>query len=62
MNPTKPATTSTTPETDVLHFDNTSKLSAAEIAKAVAHHNHHHPGKPVEETASPKPKSANKKS
>jgi len=41
---------------------NARERNAAEIAKAVAHHNHHHPGKPVEETASPKPKSANKKS
>jgi hypothetical protein len=62
MNPTKPETPSTTPETDVLHFENNSKLSAAEIAKAVAHHNHHHSGKAPEETASPKSKPANKKS
>jgi dTDP-4-dehydrorhamnose reductase len=47
------------PETDILHFENQSKLSAAEIAKAVAHHNHHHPEKPQQD-ASTKPKTANK--
>jgi hypothetical protein len=52
-------TTSTASETDVLHFENQSKLSAAEIAKAVAHHNHHHPEKPQQD-ASTKPKIANK--
>jgi len=52
-------TTSTTSETDVLHFENQSKLSAAEIAKAVAHHNHHHPEKPQQD-ASPKPKAVKK--
>jgi dTDP-4-dehydrorhamnose reductase len=52
--------TSTASETDVLHFENQSKLSAAEIAKAVAHHNHHHPEKPQPD-ASPKPKTANKR-
>ena len=51
--------TSTTSETDVLHFENQSKLSAAEIAKAVAHHNHHHPEKP-EQVASTKPKTVKK--
>jgi hypothetical protein len=29
---------------DVLHFENHSKLSAEEIAKALAHHNRHHGG------------------
>jgi len=29
---------------DVLHFDNQSKLSAEEIAKAIAHHKRHHGG------------------
>ncbi len=47
--------TSTAAETDVLHSDHASKLSAAEIAKAVAHHNHHHPEKPQPD-ASTKPK------
>jgi hypothetical protein len=50
------STESTTPvANDVLHFENHSKLSAEEIAKAVAHHKHHHgedqpqgsPAKPV---------------
>src|ERR1035441_6335669 len=37
------STESTTPvANDVLHFENQSKLSAEEIAKAVAHHKHHH--------------------
>jgi hypothetical protein len=49
-------TTSTTAETDVLQSDNQSKLSAAEIAKALAHHNHHHPEKPQEASAKPKKK------
>jgi hypothetical protein len=52
-------TTSTASETDVLHFENQRKLSAAEIAKAVAHHNHRHPEKPQQD-ASTKPKIANK--
>jgi len=52
-------TPSTAPETDVLHFENQSKLSAAEIAKAVAHHNHHHPEKPQED-GSTKPKTVKK--
>ena len=52
-------TPSTAPETDVLHFENQSKLSAAEIAKAVAHHNHHHPEKPQQD-GSTKPKTAHK--
>jgi hypothetical protein len=29
---------------DVLHFEDHSKLTAEEIAKAVAHHNRHHKG------------------
>jgi len=36
-----------------LHFENHSKLSAEEIAKAVAHHNRHH-GKGSQQTASVK--------
>jgi hypothetical protein len=28
---------------DVLHSDNPTKLTPEEIAKAVAHHNRHHP-------------------
>ena len=38
---------------DVLHFENHSKLSAEEIAKAVAHHNRHR-GKDSQQTASAK--------
>jgi hypothetical protein len=34
--------TNTNPVTDVLHSDNHSKLSAEEIAKAVARHNKNH--------------------
>jgi hypothetical protein len=34
--------TNTSPQTEVLHSQNQSKLSAEEIAKAVAHHNKHH--------------------
>jgi hypothetical protein len=52
-------TPNTAPQTDVLHFENQSKLSAAEIAKAVAHHNHHHPEKPQQDDST-KPKTAKK--
>jgi hypothetical protein len=38
-NPSKTAI-----ENDVLHFENQSKLSPEEIAKAVAHHKKHHGG------------------
>ena len=49
-------TTNTAPENDILHSESQSKLSAADIAKAVAHHNHHHPEKPQQDaTAKPKP-------
>jgi hypothetical protein len=38
-------TKSTSPEaSDVLHFDNQSKLSPEEVAKALAHHKRHHNG------------------
>jgi hypothetical protein len=43
----------TNSENEVLHSDNHSKLSAEEIAKAVARHNRDHSGAPKE--ASPKP-------
>jgi len=36
--------TKTSVTSDVLHSSNHSKLSAEEIAKAVARHNRHHPG------------------
>lgn len=35
--------TNTDPQNDVLHSQNPSKLSAEEIAKAVARHNKNHP-------------------
>lgn len=35
--------TETNPQTDVLHSDNHSRLSAEEIAKALARHNKNHP-------------------
>ncbi len=31
---------------DVLHIPSVSKMTPEEIAKAVAHHNRHHPDKP----------------
>ena len=47
--------TSTMLQTDVLHSENHVELSAAEIAKAIAHHNHHHPSAPLQtSSASPK--------
>jgi len=36
--------TKTNASNDILHSNNPSKLSAEEIAKAVARHNRHHPG------------------
>jgi hypothetical protein len=39
---------------DVLHLGSQSKLSAEQIAKAVAHHNRHHGANPPQ-TASAKP-------
>ncbi len=53
-------TTGTAAENDVLQSDNQSKLSAAEIAKAVAHHQHHHPDKAQPDAAPAKPKTAAK--
>ncbi|MGP8247359.1 MAG: hypothetical protein ACLQVN_22960 [Bryobacteraceae bacterium] len=47
------------PVSDVLHSENHSKLSAEEIAKALARHNKHHP-KGGTETASEKPKKGGK--
>jgi hypothetical protein len=40
--------TTSGPITDVLHSDKHSKLSAEEIAKAVARHNKHHPATKTE--------------
>jgi len=52
--------TDTNQPNDVLHSENHSKLSAEEIAKAVARHNKHHSGaKP--DNAAPKTKKAGKK-
>jgi hypothetical protein len=40
--------TNTSSETDVLHSENHSKLSAEEIAKAVTRHNRDHSGAPTQ--------------
>jgi hypothetical protein len=53
-------TTKTTSQSDVLHFENHGKLSAEEIAKAVARHNHHHPNHQPE-SASAKAKTEKKR-
>jgi hypothetical protein len=45
---------------DVLHSNNHSKLSAEEIAKAVARHNRHHPGTKTAATTG-KPQTGTKK-
>lgn len=34
--------TGTSVTSDVLHFENQTKLTPEEIAKALAHHKHHH--------------------
>jgi hypothetical protein len=52
--------TKTALQSDVLHFENHSKLSPEEIAKAVARHNHHHP-KHQTEDASAKAKTEKKR-
>jgi len=39
------------PQTDVLHSEKHSKLSAEEVAKAVARHNKHHPAAKAENAA-----------
>lgn len=46
-------TTKTDPaiEKDVLHLGSPSKLSAEEIAKALAHHNRHHGGDQPQQAA-----------
>ena len=54
-------TTNPTPQTDVLHSENHSKLSAEEIAKAVARHNKHHPAEKAGNVAAPKVNKAGKK-
>jgi hypothetical protein len=52
--------TKTNVPSDVLHSNNPSKLSAEEIAKAVARHNRHHPGTKTA-AASGKPQTSGKK-
>jgi hypothetical protein len=50
------AKSTTAPASDVLHIEAQSKLSAAEIAKALAHHNRHHHGEqPADAQAKPAP-------
>lgn len=46
--------TSTNAPSDVLHSANHSQLSAEEIAKAVARHNHKHPNAHTDDAAAPK--------
>lgn len=53
-------TTNTNSASDVLHSENHSKLSAEEIAKAVARHNRHHMSAQTG-NAPAKPKRANKR-
>ena len=48
MEPTK---TDPTIENDVLHLGSPSKLSAEEIAKALAHHKRHHSGDQPQQSA-----------
>jgi hypothetical protein len=43
--------TNTSPLTDVLHFENHNKLSAEQIAKAVARHNKNHSAAKAENAA-----------
>ena len=50
--------TNTGSQTEVLHSENHSKLSAEQIAKAVARHNRDHSGAP--KVASEKPKKGGK--
>ncbi len=50
--------TKTNSPSEVLHSDNHSKLSAEEIAKALARHNRDHSG--AAKDASPRPKKAGK--
>ena len=52
--------TNSGPLTEVLHSDQHSKLSAEEVAKAVARHNKHHPTAKAE-NAGAKAKKATKK-
>jgi hypothetical protein len=52
--------TDTSPLTDVLHSENHSKLSAEQIAKAVARHNKNHSAAKAENAAAKATKSMKK--
>jgi hypothetical protein len=52
--------TNSGPLTEVLHSENHTKLTAEEVAKAVAHHNKHHSAAKAENAAA-KAKKATKK-
>lgn len=39
-------------ENDVLHLGSTTKLTPEQIAKAIAHHKHHHGNQPSQAAAS----------
>jgi hypothetical protein len=43
-SPTANSSASSSVSDDVLHLGSPTKLSAEEIAKAIAHHNRHHQG------------------
>jgi hypothetical protein len=45
---------------DILHIPSQSKLTAEQIAKAVAHHKRHHPDQPAA-AGKPRPQGAGKK-
>jgi hypothetical protein len=53
-------TTTSSPQTEVLHSENHSKLSSEEVAKAVARHNKNHSVAKAENAAA-KAKKATKK-
>ncbi len=48
-------------ENDVLHLGSTTKLSAEDIAKAVAHHNRHHGGNQTQDAGPKTPPNKKKK-
>jgi hypothetical protein len=52
--------TNSDPPTDVLHSENHSKLSAEEIAKALARHNKHHSAAKAENAAAKAAKATKK--
>ena len=53
-------TTNPNPQTEVLHSENHSKLSAEQIAKAVARHNKNHSAAKAENAAAKASKAAKK--